>query len=59
MHKKLARQQTDNFIRRDPAIRASDPKVFRRLLSRKPLKETGIFGGHLSDPAPIVFEQVT
>src|SRR5258708_37856812 len=58
MDKELARRQSDDLIGRHTAVRASYPKVFRRLLLGKPAEEGGILPGHLFGPSAIIIEEM-
>ncbi len=59
MHEKLAGQQTDNLIGRDATVRASNPQVFGRLLSREFFKKFRIASADIVRPGLVLIEQVT
>jgi len=42
MDEELAGQETDDLVRRNAAVRASDPQVPRLLLARQPREEVGV-----------------
>jgi hypothetical protein len=58
MYKKLARQESDDFICWHATIRAPNPQVLRLLLPRKPLEKSRIARRHPRDPLPIVLEKM-
>lgn len=58
MHEKLSLQQTDDFICRNTAVGATDPKKLRRLLARQFLKKVRVLRANSLRPGAIVFEKV-
>jgi hypothetical protein len=54
---KLTRQKADDLIGRDAAVRASDPKVIRRLLMRECREEVRIAGVDAVSPSTVVLEK--
>ncbi len=57
MHKNFTGQQAHNLVGRNPAIRASNPEVFRTLLMREFLKEFGVIFRDLRGPAFVIFKE--
>src|SRR5262245_17405420 len=58
VNKKFARQESNDFVRRNATISTTDPQILRRLLPRQLLEKSGIARGHLCNPASIVFEKM-
>ena len=58
VNKQFTRQQPDNIIGRDTAVRAPDPQIIGSLLFGKCLEKTGIDGLDFSGPDRVVFKQV-
>jgi hypothetical protein len=58
MHKQLSGQKTDDLVRRDPAIRATNPEKVGRLLTDEILKECRVRLIDLGRPLPVVIKQL-
>jgi hypothetical protein len=52
VHEELAREEIDDLVGRDPAVRASDPEVLRMLLLYEALEEVRPVGADVVRPLP-------
>ena len=57
VEKELSRREVEDLTGRNPAIRATDPKVFRGLSFRELLEEAGLLSGDPGGPFPVVVEK--
>jgi hypothetical protein len=58
MNEQFARQQSDNFVRGNPAVCTTDPEIFWRLLAGKTVEEFRICRCHFGNPPAIVIEKM-
>lgn len=58
MNKKLTRQESDDFIRRNAAVGTADPKKLRRLLARQFWKEVWGLRMNSLRPGAVVFKKL-
>jgi hypothetical protein len=58
VYEHASRSQAQDLIGRDPAVRAPDPEILRRLLKDQTFKKAGILLTHLLCPDSIVLKQL-
>lgn len=58
LNKQFAGRETDNLVRRDPAVRATNPEIFRRLLLGKLKEKFRLYLPNSLGPGPVVFEEM-
>jgi hypothetical protein len=58
MDEKLSGKQPDDFIGRHAAVGASDPQILRLLQMGESLEEPGVPCRQLSDPPPVIIEEL-